>query len=258
MKRIVIKLGTGILTAPQGAALDQPQFIRICAEIARLIADGNQCVLVSSGAVTAGLEVLGLRERPTDLPGKQACASVGQPRLMREFDACFLRHRLHAAQLLLTHDDIDSRHRRANARTTLERLLASRSIIPVINENDSVAVEELNFGDNDRLSAEVALLAAAHLLVILTSSDGVLDNGVRIPVVTDIDAALGMVTPDKGVNSVGGMRAKLEAVRLAVSGGVETVIADGRRPDQLHAAVHGLDAGTRFPSASRAANPPSL
>ncbi len=251
MKRIVVKLGTGILARPSGLTVDTAQFRRLTTEFAEITARGHSLIVVSSGAVTAGLGVLGLTARPTDLPGKQAAASAGQPLLIRTFDAGLQRHGLHAAQMLLTHDDIDSRRRRANARTTLERLLAARTVIPIINENDSVAVEELNFGDNDRLSAEVALLAEADLLVILTSSDGVLDRGKRVPLVRRIEDAFGLVLPEKGANSVGGMGAKLTAVRIAVEGGIETVIADGRQPGQIAVAVDGGDVGTRFPVTRR-------
>ncbi len=247
MKRIVVKLGTGILARPNGLTLDAGQFRRLTAEFAELTSLGHSVIVVSSGAITAGLGVLGLDQRPVDLPGKQAAAAAGQPLLIRTFDACLQRHGLHAAQLLLTHDDIDSRRRRANARNTLERLLAARTVIPIINENDSVAVEELNFGDNDRLSAEVALLFEADLLVILTSSDGVLDRGRRVPLIRKIDEAFGLVLPEKGANSVGGMGAKLSAVRIAIEGGIGTVIADGRRAGQVLMAVAGADAGTRFP-----------
>ncbi|MDD5200484.1 MAG: glutamate 5-kinase [Terrimicrobiaceae bacterium] len=248
MKRIVVKLGTGILAKPGGRSLDTAQFRRLCAEFAALVAEGRSVVIVSSGAVTAGVGVLGLGKRPTDLPGKQACASVGQPLLVREFERHLGRHGLHAAQLLVTHDDIDSRNRRANARNTLERLLAAKTVVPIFNENDSVAVEELNFGDNDRLSAEIALLVEADLLIILTSADGVLDaNHRRVPVIRDIDSAHALVLPEKGENSVGGMAAKLAAVKIAITGGIETVVADGRRDGVLLAAARGGDVGTRFP-----------
>lgn len=247
MKRIVVKLGTGILAKPGGRSLDAAQFRRLGTEFANIVRAGHELVVVSSGAVAAGVHALGLSERPTDLPGKQACASVGQPLLVREFDRTLAKHGLHTAQLLLTHGDIDSRHRHANARNTLERLLAAKTVLPIINENDSVAVEELNFGDNDRLSAEVALLASADLLVILTSSDGVLSSGVRVPVIRDIDKAFDLVLPVKGAFSVGGMRAKLSAVKIATTGGVETVVADGRKPDRIAGAIAGDDIGTRFP-----------
>jgi glutamate 5-kinase len=253
MKRIVVKLGTGVLTSPHGRSLDTHQFRRLTTEISELRKTGHQCIIVSSGAVTAGIVEFGLDRRPTQLDLKQACAAVGQPRLMRAFDSNFKTHGFRSAQLLLTHDDIDSRRRRANAKRTLETLLAVETLIPIINENDSVATEELSLGDNDRLSAEVALLAGADLLVILTSSDGLLDAaGVRIPRIDRIESALAFVRPEKGENSVGGMGAKLAAVQIAVNGGIETVIADGRKPGQIPGAAGGEDVGTRFAVQKRA------
>jgi glutamate 5-kinase len=254
MKRIVVKLGTGILAKPGGRSLDPEQFRRLSNEFAALVAEGHSVVVVSSGAVTAGVSALGLAERPTDLHGKQACASVGQPLLIREFQRNLSKHDLHAAQILLTHDDIDSRRRRGNARNTLERLLETRMVVPIFNENDSVAVEELNFGDNDRLSAEIALLAEADLLVILTSADGVLDSERRrVPLIKDIDSAFALVLPEKGANSVGGMAAKLTAVKIAVTDGVEVVIADGRKENRVTGAARGEDVGTRFPASRKRA-----
>lgn len=246
--RIVVKFGTGILTSRLGKSLDLEQFRRLAGEVAKLRKAGHDCIIVSSGAVTAGIGVFRLKSRPSDLRMKQACAAVGQPRLMRAFDTCFGRHGLRTAQLLITHPDIDSLRRRENARQTLETLLKVKTIVPIINENDSVATDELNFGDNDRLSAEMALLAGADLLVILTSSDGVQNaHGTRISTIADASAAMQWVRPDKGTNSVGGMSAKLAAVCLAVDGGVTTVIADGRMPGQIPGAVAGRDVGTRFP-----------
>src|ERR1700751_1210968 len=200
-KRIVIKFGTGILTRKTGASLHPGQFRRLTSEVAELVQEGHQCLLVSSGAVGAGLMLLKLQKRPTDLPSIQACAAVGQSRLMRLYESLFHRHELHVAQLLLSHQDIDSRTRYQNARNTLERLLRFRNVVPGINENDSVAVEELKFGDNDRLSAEVAILAQAGLLVILTSVEGLLDDQRKlISKVTDIDAVAHLASSETGIH----------------------------------------------------------
>jgi len=245
--RIVLKFGTGVLTKDDGASLDDCQFTSISRQVAALNRAGHACIVVSSGAVAAGVDILGLEARPDDLPGKQACAAAGQPLLMRMFDLALREHELHTAQLLLTHDDIDSRTRRANARNTLERLLHHRSIVPIINENDSVAVDEIRVSDNDRLSAEVAMFAEADLLVIATSTDGIREGDQRVPVVNDISRARSWVTHEKGRFSTGGMQAKLDAVEMAVLAGIETVIVDGRKPDQLVAAADGKDTGTRFP-----------
>ena len=255
---VVLKFGTGILACEGGCSLDMAQFRRLSAEIAALVASGVPCVVVSSAAVAAGVHAMKLPKRPTELAGKQACAAVGQPVLMGAYTHHLSRHGLRPAQLLLTHDDIFDAGRRRNARVTLVRLLASPGIVPIINENDSVAVEELRFGDNDRLSAEVAQLLGARLLVLLTSADGLLANTAgtasppsRIPVVTDIKEAFRHVTPEKGEHSTGGMSAKLQAVETAVGGGVETVIAHGRKKGQIAGAVAGEDVGTRFPVSQR-------
>lgn len=247
-KLLVVKLGTGVLSREGGRALDTAQFRRIAREIAALRSKGIACILVSSAAIAAGVRVLGLPKRPDDLPGKQACAAAGQPELMRLYAASFKAHGLHVAQLLLTHGDIDSRMHRSNARNTLQRLLSAGTVVPIINENDSVAVEELRFGDNDRLSAEVAILARANHLAILTSVDGLQDSaGKRIPLVKNLDDVLRHVRPDKGAESVGGMKTKLEAVRLATEAKIPVHILDGRRPGQIAAALEKADTGTYFP-----------
>lgn len=248
MSRIVLKFGTGVLSRSAGRALDAAQFRRFCSEIASLVKAGHSCVVVSSAAIAAGVHALGLSKRPEDLPGKQACAAAGQPELMRLWSTSFGKHGLRVAQLLLTHDDIDSRMRRQNARNTLDRLAEAENVISIINENDSVALEEIRFGDNDRLSAEVSQLVEADLLLLLTSADGLSDSdGNRIPRAGDVAEVFQYVRPDKGEMSVGGMRAKLQAVDLAVKHGIPTWIIDGRKPGQIPAAVEGKDVGTHFP-----------
>jgi glutamate 5-kinase len=246
-RRIVLKFGSGILARSRGSGLDEKQFRRLTAEVAALVQKDHECVIVSSGAVAAGLGVLGLKERPESLAARQACAAVGQSKLMESYARHFARHKLNVAQLLLTHGDLDSRMRHENARNTLEHLLRRRTVVPVINENDSVAVEELKFGDNDRLSAEVAMLAKADLLVLLTSVDGLLDQeGRTVHTVEDIDAVARLAREEKGKYSVGGMTSKLQAVKLAVAAGIPTVIASGRIPDQIPAVVAGKRVGSRF------------
>ncbi len=250
--RLVLKFGSGILTNPKGNTLDRRQFTRLAAEVAALVRSGHACVVVSSGAVAAGMAALGLTERPRDLAARQACAAVGQSRLMGLYATVFARHGLHVAQLLLTHGDLDSRTRHANARNTLEHLLGRGNTVPIINENDSVAVEELNFGDNDRLSAEVALLTRADRLFILTSVDGLLDAAGRVvPVVSDLADVGGLVREDKGRTSVGGMVTKLQAVQIAVTAGIPAHILNGRTPGALAAALAGRPVGTQFPAARR-------
>jgi len=246
-KRIVIKFGTGILTKSSGHALNPRQLRRLTGEVAEVMRSGHQCLLVSSGAVGAGLMLMGLTERPKDLPSIQACAAIGQSRLMRIYETLFQRHGLHVAQLLLSHQDIDSRTRYQNARNTLERLLRFRNVVPIINENDSVAVEELRFGDNDSLSAEVAILAYADLLLILTSVEGLLDEQNKlISKVTDIDAVAHLANGNVGVYSTGGMVTKLQAAKTACQAGIPSVIASGFEPGVIFAAVAGKPAGTQI------------
>ena len=245
-KRLVIKLGTGVLSSPSGKSLDQAQFTRLSAEIAKLQKEGYACIMVSSAAIAAGVRVLKLKKRPDDLPGKQACAAAGQPELMRLYTTSFKKHGLNVAQLLLTHGDIDSLMHRENARNTLDRLI-EHGVIPIINENDSVAVEELRFGDNDRLSSEVATLIQADRLIILTSTDGLMDNeGARVARVRNLAEAFRFVRPDKGEESTGGMKTKLEAVRKAISAGITCHILDGRIPHRMKDALAGKDVGTAF------------
>jgi glutamate 5-kinase len=262
---VVLKFGTGILAREGGCSLDPSQFRNLCGEIARLVKQGIPVIVVSSAAVAAGVDALGLKKRPSDLAGKQACAAVGQPVLMTAYARHLGRHGLRPAQLLLTHDDIFDAGRRRNASVTLSKLLQSPGVVPIINENDSVAVEELRFGDNDRLSSEVAQLVKARLLILLTSADGLMASSSpasknssnppsklssklqRIPVVTEIRDAFRHVTPDKGEHSTGGMQAKLQAVQSAVDAGIETMIAHGRKREQIAGAIAGKDVGTRFP-----------
>ncbi len=257
-KRVVFKFGTGILTSPKTGALERSQIRRLTSEVAAAVREGHECLIVSSGAVGSGLSVLGYKERPTELHEKQACAAVGQSLMMRDYETCFAKHGLHVAQILLTHPDLDSRRRHANARGTLLHLLRQKSIVPIINENDVVAVDELRFGDNDELSAEVAILAEASLLVILTSVDGLLQtlpSGERLVVqeIRDLDAARKLVDGIVGRNSTGGMTTKLAAARHATENGVEVVIANGRTPDLIPKILSGEQVGTRFPVSQRRA-----
>ncbi|MBJ7258367.1 MAG: glutamate 5-kinase [Chthoniobacterales bacterium] len=247
--RIVLKFGTGILTTDaSGLQLNRGQFKRLASEIAELVDAGKSVIVISSAAVAAGVAALGRKERPASLPAKQACAAVGQSQLMRAYEECFAQHGLTAAQLLLTHDDIDSRQRRANAENTMRELLSYPRVVPVINENDSVAVDELGFGDNDKLGAEVAALCRADVYLILTRSDGLRANGGRERVVTDLAAARAHVTSERGEHSTGGMGSKLDAVEFATRAGIETWILDGMKPGCIATALSGGDTGTRFPA----------
>ena len=248
-QRIVLKFGSGILSTEGGIGLSRRQIARLAREVGALVRAGHQCVIVSSGAIAAGLATLGLNARPRELAGKQACAAVGQSQLMHAYASAFAKQGLNVAQLLLTHNDLDSRTRHLNARNTLTHLLSRGNVVPIINENDSVAVEEINFGDNDRLSAEVAILIGADLLIILTSVDGLQDAAGRIvPVVKDFNGIAGLVRADKGHTSTGGMVTKLQAAQLAVKAGIPVNIASGRKAGLVHRIVAGQRTGTHFPA----------
>jgi glutamate 5-kinase len=248
--RIVFKFGSGILSTKGGIGLSRPQIARLAREVGALVRAGHQCVIVSSGAVAAGLATLGLSARPKELAGKQACAAVGQSSLMHAYASAFAKQKLAVAQLLLTHSDLDSRTRHDNARSTLAHLLSRGNVVPIINENDSVAVEELNFGDNDRLSAEVAIMVKADLLIILTSVDGLQDAAGRtVPVVADFATVAHLVRDEKGLLSTGGMVTKLQAAQLAVRAGIPVFIASGRQAGLVGAIAVGKRAGTFFPAA---------
>lgn len=251
MKCIVLKFGTGVLAETGGCALDTKQICRIAAEVSSLRKQGIPCIIVSSAAIAAGVHALGLEKRPTDQEGKQAAAAVGQPALINAYSKYFSQHGMTAAQLLLTHEDIFTEKRRHNAQATLRHLLAFPTVIPIINENDSVAVEELRLGDNDELSAQVAVMMKARFLMILTTSEGLMATAgnispVRIPHVTNVQDVWHHVTQEKGAQSTGGMVTKLKAVEVATLAGIETVIADGRKENQIQKALLGEDIGTRF------------
>jgi glutamate 5-kinase len=247
-QRIVLKFGSGILATEHGIGLSRRQIARLAREVGALVRAGHQCVIVSSGAVAAGLATLDLSARPKELAARQACAAVGQSQLMHAYASEFAKQDIAVAQLLLTHNDLDSRVRHDNARATLSHLLSRGNVVPIINENDSVAVEELNFGDNDRLSAEVSILVDADLLIILTSVDGLQDAAGRtVPFVSDFNEVASLVRSDKGRVSTGGMVTKLQAAQLAVKAGIPVHIASGRKPGLLYAIVAGKRVGTHFP-----------
>lgn len=250
---IVIKIGTGVLTREDGT-LDGASLARLVNAVADLPAHSQRCVLVSSGAVGAGIPALGLREYPADVPTRQAAAAVGQTRLMHAYENLFRSFDVSVAQLLLTAADLEIDEHRQRVSDLLHRLVSKPGIVPIINENDSVAVEELSVGDNDMLSARVATLLGAKLLVLLTSVDGLLppDGGEIVREVPLVDEVLSYANEGKGRFAIGGMASKLRAVKLAVDAGVETVIANGRRPDRLAEIVAGGGYATRFQAGARA------
>lgn len=251
-KRIVLKFGSGILTKLNAPEPDPVQLRKLVEAIALLKEEGHSVVVVSSGAVASGLKPLLFAERPSDMTTLQALAAVGQTHLMHMYENLLRDHDLHVAQLLVTHEDLVNEDRAPRVKATLERLLEFPQVVPVINENDSVAIEELRFGDNDKLSSRVSVLWGADLLILLTSAPGLLRDMSRpedgpIAVVTDVDDVIHHAEEQKTALGTGGMISKLRAVQDAVHGGVQCIIASGRHAEQLPAVVRGEGVCTRFP-----------
>jgi len=250
---VVVKVGTRVLTGANGL-LDRERVASLAEELHQILGGGRRVVLVTSGAVGAGMGQLGLKKRPTDLAHLQAVAAVGQAHLVEAYDQCLRQHGRHAAQLLLTADDLDHRTRYLNVRNTL-RTLMEYGAVPIINENDTVAVDELmtTFGDNDRLAAMVANLLRAPLLVLLSDVDGLYDGDPRDPAsklihtVTELDASITSLVRDVGPGlGKGGMASKLSAARLVTAAGENCVIAGGRTPGNLARILAGETVGTLF------------
>jgi len=254
--RIVVKLGTGVLTDASKQP-DVAQMEQLVAQIAQQSQAGKEMVLVSSGAVGAGMGALGYAQRPNDLAELQACAAVGQSRLMATYEKLFSPFGLAVAQILLTHEDLQHHERHLNARNTLVTLLA-HGVIPIINENDVVSFTELKFGDNDKLSALVASLLPADLLVFLTTVDGVIEsfgksNAKTISIVERIDSTLESVAGGTdSATAIGGMASKIRAARIVVRSGIPLVIASGQKKHTLARILAAEDEGTLFiPQATR-------
>lgn len=249
-RRVVLKIGTRVLTRPAGG-LDSKVFARLAGEVAAVRHDQREVLIVSSGAIAAGRKLLNLGPVRLTLPEKQAVAAVGQPELMAHWSRAFHRHGLKAAQVLLTHEDLADRHRYLNSRNTLLTLLG-QGIIPVINENDTVAVEEIKLGDNDKLSALVAGVVDADLLVLFSDIDGLCDHdpGAHaeaqvIPVLREITPAVAECAgPTPSPVSVGGMSSKLEAARTVQTMGIPTFIGNGKTPGLLPRLLEGKIPGT--------------
>lgn len=249
-KRAVIKVGSNLI-APEGRALSTRYLLGIARLIAECRSEGREIVLVSSGAVAAGRAVLGIEPGVRgSVAAKQALAAVGQARMMEAWSRLF---DWPCAQVLLTLDDISNRRRFVNAKNTLRELLALGTL-PVVNENDSVAVDELKLGDNDNLAAHVAVLVEADLLIILSDIDGLFDadprvvpGAILIPEVTHIDAAIHALAGGRGSSvGTGGMRTKIEAAEKAARRGIATLILNGRKSEALEALRRGENAGTLF------------
>jgi glutamate 5-kinase len=242
-KRIVVKIGSRALVQGDGPG---GRFASVANQVTELHALGRTVILVSSGAVAMGCQQLGRTTRPTLIPELQAFAAIGQPLLMQAYAVAFATHGLYAAQVLVTHAELADRRRYLNAGAAMEAML-EQGAVPIINENDTVSTEELQFGDNDQLASMVAPLAAADLLVLLTDVEGLLDaNKQRISVVDDFDAIDALIWPKDNAVSVGGMGSKVSAARRACQVGVPVVIGPARDPDVLRKIVTGEDCGTLF------------
>jgi glutamate 5-kinase len=248
----VVKVGTNVLTADDGR-LDPDRLQALTDQIHRIRSTGRKVALVSSGAIGAGIGRLGLGKRPTDLRHLQACAAIGQGSLMRAYQECFDRHRTHTAQILLTAGDFDSRSRYLNVRNTILTLF-EWDVLPIINENDTVSVAEIRFGDNDHLAAMVTNLLRAPLLVLLTNVDGLFAGDPRTDVaatkldtVPTIDAQiLGMAGASRSSLGTGGMDSKLRAARLATTAGESVIMANGTTAGILDTIFTAEPIGTLF------------
>jgi glutamate 5-kinase len=249
MARFVIKLGSAM-------AAHDDVLAAVCDEVAARRAAGDAVVIVSSGAVARGLAALDRPLRPTAIEELQAASAVGQGRLFRTWDELLHARGVQGAQVLLTSLDLAGREHYLNARQTLQTLL-TWGVVPVVNENDTTATEELSFSDNDFLAAQVAILVGADLLVVLTDTDGVYTADPRksaeaalVPEVRDVEELRALdIGHSAGPLGTGGMRSKVVAAEMATAGGIETVICSGRRPEALGRALEGAGEGTRFHAA---------
>src|ERR1700728_1154931 len=252
MGRTVIKLGSAIVADEQGT-LRTDVLDRVCAAIAERHGSGEELVIVTSGAIAAGIRALGLPGRPTGVDALQATSAVGQGRLYPVYDGLLRSHGVTAAQVLLTFSDISARTNYLNARQTLAKLLEWR-VVPVINENDTTATDEISFGDNDFLAAQVAILVGADSLILLTNTDGLYsadpasDPQARLIALVEDFAVLEQleITQATSAHGSGGMRSKVTAADMATAAGIETTICNGWREGVLARVLAGGHEGTRF------------
>ena len=251
VKRVVVKVGSNVLTEDHGLNL---RAIRsISRQICRLIDDGIEIILVSSGAMASGIRKVGLDKRPDEIPKRQAIAAVGQAGLIMAYEKAFARYHKKVAQILLTGDDLNNRKRYLNARNTL-RMLLSWQVVPIINENDTVMTEEIQFGDNDNLAAMITLLMDADILVNLTDIDGLYTKDPRtspdadfIPLVSTFTEDIKKIAGDiPGALGTGGMLSKINAAKKVTAAGIPMIIANGGKPDVLKKLFSGKDVGTFF------------
>ncbi len=257
-RRIVVKVGSSVLS--NGAGVHTPRIGQLSTTLSTL--QRAEVVLVTSGAVAAGMGVLNMKQRPRTMPAKQAAAAIGQITLMALYEECFSQHATRVAQILLTHDDLANRRRYLNAKQTLLTLIES-GVVPIVNENDTVAVEEIQFGDNDNLSAQVAVLVEADLLIILSDVAGLYETdprldqrAKRIALVEQFDEQLIRRCGAAGPLGRGGMTSKIEAAQKAALAGIPSLLIDGRRAEELGAAFDPQqEVGTLFlPVADRIAS----
>ncbi|HLX64581.1 MAG TPA: glutamate 5-kinase [Planctomycetota bacterium] len=259
-RRIIVKVGTALLTG-ETTRVNQRFIARLCQGVNELWKQGRETAIVTSGAIGAGCGVLGYKEKPTSLSERQACAAAGQVELMKIYAQAFKRVKPARAvgQLLLTRDTLISRRRYLNSRNTMMTLF-QRSAVPIVNENDTISVEEIRFGDNDNLSALVAGIAESDLLIILTDVGGLMDCDPRanpkaklIPTVAELTPQIeAMARPTGSFLGTGGMVSKLQAARIAMASGFGLVLADGHDPEILLDIVAGKNVGTYFkPRAER-------
>lgn len=248
IRRLVIKVGSRVLVDSQGRP-DIPKIEELSGEISHLHQQGYEVILVSSGAIAAGVQTLGLKDRPSNLPDLQMAAAVGQNVLMQHYTVSFMQYGCKVGQVLLTHTDLENRERHLNARNTMLAMLRS-GVIPIVNENDVVAVDEIRFGDNDVLASMVSTLVGSDLMLLLTASDGFyqMENGVmkeRIPFLENVTSDTLSMAQGKGSKwSSGGMASKLEAAGYAAKAGTPVVIASGMENGTIQKILNGEDIGT--------------
>lgn len=251
-KRVVIKIGTSSLTFPNGR-LNLRRIEHLTNVIAALQQQGRQVVLVSSGAIAVGVGKMGLKKRPNTIPGKQAMAAIGQAVLAKIYRKFFDEHSINVGQVLLTSDVITNDEKHRNAENTFARLLALGAV-PIVNENDTVSTDEIEIGDNDTLSAMVASICKADLLIILSDIDGFFDkdprknkDARRISIITDVNDNISNAAGSAGSTfGTGGMATKISAVKICHNDSIDVVIANGNAPEILFDIFDGKDIGTLF------------
>ncbi|MCF0129843.1 MAG: glutamate 5-kinase [Pseudobutyrivibrio sp.] len=252
-KRIVVKVGSSTITHPETGNLDYTKLERMVRQLCDLKNQGKDVCLVSSGAIAVGRGAIGLKERPKDLATKQACASIGQAVLMSIYIKLFSEYNQVASQVLLTKNNMVDDEARGNARNTFEELF-NLGVIPVVNENDTISTHEIQFGDNDTLSAIVAALVNADCLVLLSDIDGLFTDNPRtnpdaklVPVVDDVDEVLHMASKDTGSDvGTGGMATKLKAAQIASACGADMIITNGAHIGNIHRIFENQEIGTLF------------